>query len=71
MDFGGRKAAATAVGLIDGLVYLGTGVQSLSLGYITSANWQYWPLFLIPFSFIGILLTLRIWNATPTGRRTH
>lgn len=71
MDFGGSKAAATAVGLIDGLVYLGTGVQSLSLGYITSANWQYWPLFLIPFSFIGILLTLRIWNATPTGRRTH
>ncbi len=30
MDFGGRKAAGTAVGLIDGLVYLGTGVQSLS-----------------------------------------
>ncbi|MCC6399052.1 MAG: MFS transporter, partial [Bacteroidetes bacterium] len=49
MDFGGKKAAATAVGLIDGLVYLGTGVQSLSLGFITSWNWQYWPVFLIPF----------------------
>jgi len=36
MDFGGRKGAATAVGLIDGFVYLGTGVQSISLGFITS-----------------------------------
>ncbi len=68
MDFGGRKAAATAVGLIDGLVYLGTGLQSISLGYITSWNWQYWPLFLMPFAVIGILLTLRIWNAIPKGK---
>lgn len=66
MDFGGKKAAATAVGLIDGLVYLGTGIQSLSLGYITSTNWHYWPVFLIPFAVIGILLTLRIWHAIPS-----
>jgi OPA family glycerol-3-phosphate transporter-like MFS transporter len=71
MDFGGKRAAATAVGLIDGLVYLGTGVQSLSLGYITTRNWQFWPIFLIPFAIIGILLTLRIWNAIPKGRATH
>lgn len=68
MDFGGRKAAATAVGLIDGLVYLGTGVQSLSLGYITTSNWSFWPVFLIPFSIIGILLTIKIWNAFPKGK---
>ena len=71
MDFGGRKAAATAVGLIDGLVYLGTGIQSLSLGYITSWNWHYWPVFLIPFGVLGILLTFRIWNAIPKGRSAH
>ena len=29
MDFGGRKAAGTAVGIIDGFVYLGTGTMSL------------------------------------------
>ncbi|MCB2205794.1 MFS transporter [bacterium] len=69
MDFGGRKAAATAVGLIDGLVYLGTGIQSLSLGYITSSNWQYWPIFLIPFAIAGILLTIRIWHAIPTKKK--
>ena len=71
MDFGGRRAAATAVGLIDGLVYLGTGVQSLSLGFITTWNWQFWPIFLIPFAIIGILLTLRIWNAVPKGKSAH
>jgi OPA family glycerol-3-phosphate transporter-like MFS transporter len=68
MDFGGRKAAGTAVGLIDGLVYLGTGVQSLALGYITTWNWHFWPIFLIPFSLIGIALTRRIWHAIPKGR---
>jgi OPA family glycerol-3-phosphate transporter-like MFS transporter len=71
MDFGGKRAAATAVGLIDGLVYLGTGVQSLSLGYITTHDWQFWPIFLIPFAIIGILLTLRIWNAIPKGKGGH
>lgn len=68
MDFGGKKAAATAVGLIDGLVYLGTGVQSLSLGFITSWNWQYWPVFLVPFAVAGIALTRLIWHAIPKGK---
>jgi len=71
MDFGGRKAAGTAVGLIDGLVYLGTGVQSLSLGYITSWDWHFWPVFLIPFAVAGILLTGRIWHAIPKGKPSH
>jgi len=68
MDFGGRKAAATAVGLIDGLVYLGTGLQSLALGFITTWNWQFWPVFLIPFAVTGIILTSRIWYAIPKGK---
>ena len=33
MDFGGRKNAGVAVGLIDGMVYLGFGMQSILLGY--------------------------------------
>jgi OPA family glycerol-3-phosphate transporter-like MFS transporter len=70
MDFGGRKAAGTAVGLIDGLVYLGTGVQSLALGFITTWNWQFWPVFLIPFAVAGIGLTMRIWHAIPSGKQT-
>ena len=65
MDFGGKRAAATAVGLIDGFVYLGTGFQSICLGFITSANWSYWPVFLVPFTLIGFILAIRIWKALP------
>ena len=65
MDFGGRKGAATAVGMIDGFVYLGTAVQSIGLGYLTSRSWSYWPWFMMPFSLVGFLLCLRIWNAKP------
>ncbi len=69
MDFGGRKAAGTAVGIIDGFVYLGTGLQSLSLGFITSRDWQYWPVFLVPFALVGLILAIRIWTAIPDGAR--
>ncbi len=68
MDFGGRKGAATAVGMIDGFVYLGTAAQSLALGYLTTRDWSYWPLFLLPFAVIGFVLCTRIWHAKPTPR---
>ncbi len=68
MDFGGRRGAATAVGIIDGFVYLGTAIQSISLGFITARNWVYWPLFLIPFAVIGFVLLTRIWNAKPAAQ---
>jgi len=68
-DFGGRKNAGTAVGLIDGLVYLGTAVQSWSLGQITEKSWRWWPPFLIPFAIIGTLLAIRIWHALPDAAR--
>ncbi len=69
MDFGGRQGAATAVGVIDGFVYLGTGLQSIALGFITEWNWAYWPVFLLPFSLIGFGLLLTIWKAMPTGKK--
>ena len=69
MDFGGRKGAATAVGMIDGFVYLGTGIQSFSLGYLTTLNWMLWPVFLFPFGVFGFLLLRRIWHAIPSGKK--
>ncbi len=69
MDFGGRKNAGTAVGMIDGLVYLGTGVQFLGLGYLTEKSWTYWPPFLIPFAIVGTVLAIRIWHALPEATR--
>lgn len=65
MDFGGRKAAGTAVGVIDGFVYLGTALQSVVLGYLTSEDWSYWPWFLFPFAVLGTVLLTRIWHAAP------
>lgn len=67
MDFGGRKGAATAVGVIDGCVYLGTATQSFSLGRLTTMDWAYWPMFLAPFPVIGFVLCLTIWNKKPGG----
>ncbi len=70
MDFGGRRAAATAVGLIDGFVYLGTGIQSVALGFLTSLNWSNWPPFLVPFALIGLALSIKIWYAFPQAKRS-
>lgn len=70
MDFGGRRAAATAVGVIDGFVYLGSGVQAWALGVLTTKDWAFWPMFLLPFGVVGSLLCVRIWDARP-GRGGH
>ena len=70
MDFGGRKNAGTAVGLIDGLVYLGTGLQALAIGnLVEGGHWNRWPVFLAPFALLGMLLALRIWKAMPQAAR--
>jgi OPA family glycerol-3-phosphate transporter-like MFS transporter len=71
MDFGGRKNAGTAVGLIDGAVYLGTAAQSISLGFLTERSWSYWPPFLIPFAVLGLYLAIRIRRALPEAARKH
>jgi OPA family glycerol-3-phosphate transporter-like MFS transporter len=64
-DFGGKKATGLVVGIIDGFVYLGVGLQSISLGYLTPKGWTYWGLFLFPFAIIGLYLSTRIWHALP------
>jgi OPA family glycerol-3-phosphate transporter-like MFS transporter len=70
-DFGGRKATATASGITDGFVYLGTGLQSVSLGYLTTKSWLYWPLFLIPFAMLGLVLAMRMWKSLPQATRDY
>lgn len=79
MDFGGKKAAATATGLVDGFVYLGTGFQAFALGRITgmganeqlawSSGWSYWPVFMIPFAIVGLILSIKIWKAFPGAKK--
>lgn len=74
-DFGGRKMTATASGITDGFVYLGTGLQSLVLGHLLSATapetWKYWPAFLIPFALGSVLLALKMWKSLPEATRKY
>jgi OPA family glycerol-3-phosphate transporter-like MFS transporter len=70
-DFGGRKATATCSGIVDGFVYLGTGLQSVSLGYLTGYSWMWWPVFLMPFALLGGFIALRIWHELPSATRKY
>jgi OPA family glycerol-3-phosphate transporter-like MFS transporter len=66
MDFGGRKAAATAAGLLDGIQYVGAGLTGLPLGWVLKRwSWSVWAPSLIPFSLVGAALMLTLWNAKP------
>jgi OPA family glycerol-3-phosphate transporter-like MFS transporter len=70
-DFGGRKATATCSGIVDGCVYLGSGLQSVSIGYLAGLSWQWWPVFLMPFALIGGLIAMRFWNELPAATRKY
>jgi OPA family glycerol-3-phosphate transporter-like MFS transporter len=71
-DFGGRKATATCAGIVDGFAYLGSGLQSISLGFIvTRAGWQWWPVFLIPFAILGLFVAIKIWHDLPAATRKY
>ncbi len=71
MDFGGKKAAATAAGLFDGAQYVIGPLVSIGVGkLIDTVGWKAWPFAPIPFAVIGALLMTRIWHAKP-GRSAH
>ncbi|MEM1416852.1 MAG: MFS transporter [Myxococcota bacterium] len=80
MDFGGRKNVGIAVGIIDGMVYLGTGTMAVTYGILLPddadptaaadpANWLSWPVAMIPVALVGFVLALRLWNAKPRAAR--
>ena len=78
-DFGGTKNAGIVTGIIDGFVYLGTGVQAFYYGRALPkgpeaaqpASWSVWPAAMIPVAVIGLALCMTIWNARPQGRSAH
>ena len=79
MDFGGTKNAGVVTGIIDGFVYLGTGVQAFYYGRslpkgdaaADPANWAVWPGAMLPVAAIGLVLCLTIWNARPKPNPGH
>jgi len=86
MDFGGRKAAATAAGMLDGIQYIASGLTGFGLGWILKtygwdgtplvegyqpANASVWVWSIIPFSALGAIIMTRIWNAKPQRHAGH
>lgn len=82
MDFGGRKAAATVAGALDGIQYIGSGLTGFGLGWVlktygwdgvASAHHQpgsafVWVLSIIPFSLVGAFIMTRLWHARPSSQ---
>jgi hypothetical protein len=74
MDFGGKKAVATAAGLFDGAQYLAGAIVTYELGRLLDAykdaklpgvEFDVWPLAPLPFTVIGALLIARLWTVVP------
>lgn len=66
MDFGGKKAAATAAGIFDGMQYVGGSAVGLGMGWMLDKyGWNSWGLSMIGFAVVGAVLMLFIWNARP------
>lgn len=66
MDFGGRKSAGSAAGLIDFFQYVGAGLTGFGLGKILDmVGWSGWAMSLTGFALIGALLMVAIWRAMP------
>lgn len=66
MDFGGKKAAATAAGMFDGMQYVGGSVVGTGMGWLLDRfGWGAWGPSMIGFAGIGAVLMLTLWNARP------
>ncbi|HZS39755.1 MAG TPA: MFS transporter [Polyangia bacterium] len=79
MDFGGRKAVATAAGFFDGAQYLAATLVGYGMGRLLDhfknaalpgVEFHMWPLAPIPFAIIGAILMASLWNVVP-GRGGH
>ena len=72
MDFGGRKAAASAAGIIDAFQYLGMFVITFFGGRIVDTwGWNGWVISLIATSVIGAAILATLWNARAGTKGAH
>ena len=84
-DFGGRKATATSMGIVNGFAYLGSTIQSYSIGALVppekagesatflgiTRSWEWLPVFVIPFAVIGLIIAIKIWHDLPEATRRY
>jgi MFS transporter, OPA family, glycerol-3-phosphate transporter len=73
MDFGGRKAAATAAGLFDGMQYLvAAPFTGVGMGWVLDRyGWGAWAWAPIPFALVGAALIATLWNVVPKRSGAH
>src|SRR3989338_3176268 len=70
MDFGGTRAAATVTGLLDGVQYIASGLTGFLLGsMLDKLGWGAWTFMIMPFSAVGAVLMLTLWNARPAPKK--
>ncbi|RZA09511.1 MAG: MFS transporter [Proteobacteria bacterium] len=66
MDFGGKRAAATAAGLFDGMQYVGGSFVGIGMGWLLEQyGWTAWGPSMVGFSAVGGIIMLFLWNARP------
>jgi len=66
MDFGGKKAAATAAGLFDGMQYVAGSVVGYGMGALLQRHgWGIWTWVVLPFAVLGATLAASLWNTLP------
>jgi len=66
MDFGGKRAAASAAGMFDGMQYIGGSFAGYGIGVLLDHyGWSVWAPSMIGFAGIGAILMLFLWNARP------
>jgi OPA family glycerol-3-phosphate transporter-like MFS transporter len=72
MDFGGKKAAASATGMFDGMQYIGGMLAGFPLGWVIKTyGWGGWGPSMAIFSLIGLGLMATLWNARPKPGGGH
>lgn len=72
MDFGGKKAAATATGLFDGMQYVGGAFVGIGMGMLLDRfGWDIWGPSMIGFAAVGGILMMALWNARPKSSASH
>jgi len=72
MDFGGKRAAATAAGMFDGMQYVGGSIMGYGAAWlIKTYGWGSWGPSMIGFAIIGGILMLFLWNARPNKHASH
>jgi sugar phosphate permease len=72
MDFGGKKAVATAAGLFDGAQYVAGAIVAQTLGHVIDKfGWSAWGITQVPFAIVGALLISTLWHARPNAKPAH